>query len=71
MTTITRPVLLSPCCRKPLEGGPVIHWCTGCHHDVHASTINREYQGPADCEYLHGAFGPGCPHCWTPKRRPS
>lgn len=37
-----RPV--SPCCREPLEGGPVIYVCTGCRHDVHGSTINREYR---------------------------
>lgn len=35
---------LSPCCRKPLEGGPVIYVCTGCGHDVHGSVIDREYQ---------------------------
>jgi hypothetical protein len=40
--TLTR--LQSPCCREPLEGGPVIYWCTGCRRDVHGSTIDREYR---------------------------
>lgn len=35
---------LSPCCRKPLEGGPVVYRCTGCGHDVHGSVIDREYR---------------------------
>jgi hypothetical protein len=39
------PRLVSPCCGKPLEGGPVIFWCTKCRHDVHGSTINREFGG--------------------------
>ena len=71
-TTITlpRPALSSPCCGEPLEGGPVVFWCTGCRRDVHGSTINREFgtvPQVTDCTYLHGAFGPGCPHC-TPRR---
>lgn len=45
-----RPV--SPCCRKPLEGGPVIFRCTGCGHDVHGSVIDREYISP-----MNGAAG--------------
>lgn len=64
--TTARPAL-SPCCGKPLEGGPVICWCTGCGHDVHASTIDREFHGPVDCAYLHGNFSAGCPWC-TPRR---
>jgi hypothetical protein len=44
VTTLTAPRLLSPCCAKPLDGGPVIFWCTGCGHDVHGSTISREHQ---------------------------
>jgi hypothetical protein len=60
----TRPLLLSPCCRKPLEGGPAVHRCTGCRKDVHGSIIEREFgSAPADCTYLHSAFGPGCPYC--------
>jgi hypothetical protein len=65
--TLVRPV--SPCCRKPLEGGPVIFWCTGCRHDVHGSTVSREVPArPADCSAFHGAFGPGCPWC-SPRDR--
>lgn len=39
--------MISPCCQRPLEGGPVICWCTGCGHDVHASTVDREFTGAA------------------------
>lgn len=38
----TGPV--SPCCGKPMYGGPVIFTCTGCAHDVHGSTVNREFE---------------------------
>lgn len=67
-TTLARPV--SPCCAKPLEGGPVVFWCTGCRHDVHGSTIDREVTPPrpADCSAFHNAFGPGCPWCATSNR---
>ena len=62
-TTLARP-LLSPCCQRPVDGGPVVYMCTGCRHDVHGSTIEREFgSAPADCTYLHSAFGPGCPYC--------
>ena len=43
MTTATLPRLLSPCCGKPVDGGPVIYVCPACRHDVHASTIDREF----------------------------
>jgi hypothetical protein len=59
---------LSPCCRKPMDGGPVVFWCTGCGHDVHGSTVSREYPRPlptvpgwetAHDDRLHYA----CPDC--------
>ena len=69
MTTTTLPSLLSPCCQRPLEGGPVVFWCTGCRKDVHGSTIDREFK-VVDCTHLHNAFGAGCPWC-APVRRKS
>lgn len=45
-----RPV--SPCCRKPIEGGPVVFRCTGCGLDVHGSVIDREFRSP-----MNGATG--------------
>lgn len=33
------PALISPCCKKELDGGPVVHRCSGCGHDVHGSVL--------------------------------
>ena len=58
MTAVTLPRPFSPCCQQPLDGGPVVFWCTGCGHDVHGSAIDREYQ-PIPSQARGGALAPG------------
>jgi hypothetical protein len=29
-----------PSCRIPLDGGPVVFWCSACRHDVHGSVLD-------------------------------
>lgn len=36
---------VSPCCSAPLDGGPVVFWCTDCGKDVHGSVARLEVAG--------------------------
>ena len=62
---------------KPLMAGtdPLVAWATAARDEElrrYREWYEARYPRPqvTDCEYLHSAFGPGCPHC-MPRRAAS
>ena len=38
------PVACCPGCGAALDGGPVVFWCPGCRHGVHAADLEVEFR---------------------------